>query len=230
MRVARPASGTHNNPDLLLWAFYLLNAADRWVDVEEAYLKAFELAPARLSWRTRPELPHFHKCASALHAIENETSSDHLGLIVKNGSHGRSYERRLTADGVRWCEEHQTLLSDLYSDGIVPSHAGQDDARRIRLIQQSAAYTEWALESEITCSIGQLADAFRCLANSPPGTWQSRFDEYTLAAERNGETNLLAFIEAARNRLIDDPDQTRLHLLDLDNLRRGPYPTEEEDS
>ena len=203
MRVARPAVKTHNNPDLLLWAFYLLNAADRWVDVEEAYLKAFELAPARLSWRTRPELPHFHKCASALHAIENKTSSDHLGLIVKNGPH----ERRLTVDGVRWCEEHQTLLSDLYSDGIVPSATNQDDARRIRLIKQSAAYTAWALESEITCSIGQLADAFRCLANSPPGTWQSRFDEYTLAAERNGETNLLAFIETARNRVEEEASQ-----------------------
>ena len=62
----RPPSEQHNNADLIVWALHLCGGAERWVDVEELYLKAFELAPARLSWRTREDLPDYKKCAKAL--------------------------------------------------------------------------------------------------------------------------------------------------------------------
>jgi len=82
----RAPSGNHNNDDLLVWALHLLGGAERWVDVEELYLKAFELAPARLSWRTRPDLPDYKKCAKALQAVESPKGSNHHGLLAKNGS------------------------------------------------------------------------------------------------------------------------------------------------
>jgi hypothetical protein len=37
------------NSDVFLWALYELGGADEFVDVEEAFIKAFELAPLRLS-------------------------------------------------------------------------------------------------------------------------------------------------------------------------------------
>lgn len=193
----RAPSGNHNNDDLLVWALHLLGGAERWVDVEELYLKAFELAPARLSWRTRPDLPDYKKCAKALQAVESPKGSNHHGLLAKNGS----YERRLTIDGLRWCEEHQEQLSHLYLGGVVPSAAPQDDARRIRSLTNSDAFRLWTDTGELTCQLGELADAFRCLADSPMATWQARLSEHTLAAERNGNDKLTAFINAARCRV-----------------------------
>ena len=38
-----------SNQDLFLWALFLLGGADRDVDVEEIYLKCFEIAPSRPS-------------------------------------------------------------------------------------------------------------------------------------------------------------------------------------
>ena len=37
-----------SNSELFVWALYLLGGAERDVDVEEIYLKCFEIAPARL--------------------------------------------------------------------------------------------------------------------------------------------------------------------------------------
>lgn len=193
----RSPSSNHNNDDLLVWALHVLGGAERWVDVEELYLKAFELAPARLSWRTRPDLPDYKKCAKALQSIERPKRSSHHGLLAKRGA----YERRLTIEGLRWCEEHQELLSSLYMDGVVPSAAPQDDARRIRSLTNSDPFRLWTDTGTLTCQLGELADAFRCLANSPMATWQARLNELTLAADRNGNTELAAFIEAARLRI-----------------------------
>ena len=65
-----PPSSIPNNQDVFVWALYLLGGADQDVDVEAIYLKCFELAPARLAWRTRPDLPDYKKISTSL---TNET-------------------------------------------------------------------------------------------------------------------------------------------------------------
>ena len=195
IKSVRPPSNDHNNADLLVWALHLAGGGDRWVDVEELYLKAFELAPIRLSWRTRPDLPDYKKCAKALFELEDPKRSDHLGLTTKNGA----YERRLSNQGVEWCETHRTLLASLYSStDVVPSASPQDDARRIRTLTSSTAYRQWVETGELTCTLWELAEAFRCRAQSSKTTWFVRLDENTVAARRNGDQELQGFIDAAR--------------------------------
>ncbi len=75
-----PPSDQPNNQDVFVWALYLLGGADRGVDVEEIYLKCFELAPARLGWRTRPDLPDYKKASKALQSIEAKTHIDGFKL------------------------------------------------------------------------------------------------------------------------------------------------------
>ena len=199
IKSVRPPSNDHNNADLLVWALHLAGGGDRWVDVEELYLKAFELAPVRLSWRTRPDLPDYKKCAKALQELEDPKRSDHLGLTAKNGA----YERRLTDQGLQWCETHEALLASLYSStDVVPSASTQDDARRIRTLTGSTAYRSWADTGELTCTLWELAEAFRCMANSPKTKWLVRLDEHAIAARRNSNEELGRFIEAARH-LVD---------------------------
>jgi len=40
------------NWELAVWALGLLDGATSFVDVEDVSLRAFELAPTRLAWRT----------------------------------------------------------------------------------------------------------------------------------------------------------------------------------
>jgi len=191
---ARPPSDVHNNQDLLIWAMYHLGAGDRWVDVEDVYLKAFELGPARLSWRTKSDIPDYKKCAKALQAVEDPNRFEHLGLLEKKNR----YERRLTLAGVAWCEHYAEVLKILYSGGAVPNHPTQDDGRRIRALASTEAFLQWRDSGEMTSNIWELGDAFRCAGDTTPAVWRARLDEHRHAAERNGRNDLVSFIEAAR--------------------------------
>ena len=189
----RSPSETHNNADLLIWAMYLLEGNEKWIDVEDLYLKAFELAPARLSWRTKTDIPDYKKCAKALQEIEDPSKRWHLNVFAKDGS----YKRRLTRDGYQWCRDNQDLLKGLYQGDIVPSAKGQDDERKIRSLTRSEAYQEWLSTGDANLNIWSLAEAFRCTPETSWTTWQTRLEEHFRAAERNGKSDLLTFIEAA---------------------------------
>lgn len=199
---ATPPSKTENNADVLVWSLYQLGATDKWFDVEDLYLKMFELAPARLSWRKHTQYPDYKKCAKALQEVEDVKRSDHLGLVTKRGP----YERRLTLEGLQWCEEHREQLAALYSSTVVPSAAPQHDARLIRNTTRSDAYTMWQETGALPDALGELAEAFMCGPKSPVETWEMRFDERILAARRNGHTELLEFLNAARHRYHQETD------------------------
>ena len=104
----------------------------------------------------------------------------------------------LSIEGHDWCQKHKELLSGLYSGEIVPSATGQDDERKIRRLSRSDAYRNWNPTTPTDLDLWDLADAFRCTADTPWATWQGRLAEHALAAERNGQTDLLAFINAAK--------------------------------
>ena len=71
-----PPSDTANNQDVFLWALYVLGGADRDVDVEDIYLKCFEMAPARLGWRTQPQLPQYKKLRRHLNRSKQKRTLD----------------------------------------------------------------------------------------------------------------------------------------------------------
>lgn len=187
-------SSSHNNADLLVWATYLLGGHERWVDVEEMYLKAFELAPARLSWRTRSDIPDYKKCAKALQELEDTKRSEHLGLLVKQGS----YLRKLTDSGYRWCEMYQTTLSKLYSGGFVPSAVTQEAGRAIRDLEKSEVFLSFQQLGRLECDLWELAEAMRCMVDSSPSVWAARLDSVAIAAIANGRQDILEFVEASR--------------------------------
>jgi len=194
----RPPTDQHTNADLIVWALHLCGGAERWVDVEELYLKAFELAPARLSWRTREDLPDYKKCAKALQEVEDPKSGKHLPVFMKQGP----YERRLTADGLSWCEAHLEHLSRLYSStDVVPSASPQDDARRLKALTGSAAFLDWQETGQLSSTRWELAEAFRCRANSPDATWHARLDEHAASARRNGHQDAERFIDLVRSHI-----------------------------
>ena len=98
-----PASGVPNNQDVFVWALFQLGGAEHDVDVEAIFLRSFDLAPARLGWRTRPDLPDYKKAAKALQSVESKT---HVGLVHRTSP----YLRRLTTAGTVWVEQNRSIL------------------------------------------------------------------------------------------------------------------------
>ena len=150
-----PPSEEPNNQDVFIWALYLLGGADLDIDVEAVYLKSFKLAPARLGWRTHPEIPDYKKTAKALQSVE---ASTHVGLVQRQGP----YHRRLTAEGVRWVEANRAQLeAELHS---------RDSANMgPQLNALWALYAKWARPTDQWKPpyITELLVATSCLAAGP---------------------------------------------------------------
>ena len=193
-REVKAPSSSHNNADLLVWATFILGGHEQWVDVEEMYLKAFELAPARLSWRTRSDIPDYKKCAKALQELEDAKRSEHLGLLAKQGS----YLRKLTDDGYRWCKTYQTTLSKLYSGGFVPSAVTQEAGRAIRDLEKAEVFHRFQQLGRLDCDLWELAEVMRCMVDSSLVVWAARLDSIAIAATANGRQDILEFVEASR--------------------------------
>lgn len=191
--VGRPSS-KHNNADLLVWACYVIGGFERWVDVEELYLKVFELGPARLSWRTRPDLPDYKKCAKALQELEDPKRSDHLGLFAKQGK----YTRKLTVEGLEWCRKYESLLISLYGHSSVPNAAIQGPSRTIRTIEEAGAFRAFQATGIVTSEKWELAEALRCMIDSKRHVWDARLDQVAAAAEANGRLDVLEFVARIR--------------------------------
>ena len=189
-----PPSFDANNNDLLVWSLFLLDGAEKWVDVENIYLKAFELGPARLSWRTRADIPDYKKVSKALQSVEASGNRWHQ-LLEKRGPH----ERKLSLAGQDWCQKYNDQLTNLYSGStVVRSAPTQLAGRRVRDIESSDLFQRWCLDRTIDLPEHELAVVFRCLPGSARSTWIVRFDETMVDSQRNGNTDVADFVNTAR--------------------------------
>lgn len=197
VRPVRAPSTDHNNADLLVWACFVAGGYEQWLDVEELYLKAFELGPNRLGWRTRPDIPDYKKCAKALQEVEDPKRSDHLGLLLKNGQ----YTRKLSDAGLEWCKAYTPLLEQLYGGGYVPAQSTSEMARVLSGVTDSDAFRHFKSDGNLEVELWQLADALQCLPGSTLAVWMARLDRLRVAAEQHNREDVLGFIGQARDRV-----------------------------
>jgi hypothetical protein len=181
-----PPSDTANNQDALVYALYLLGGADRDIDVEDMFLKCHELAPARLSWRTRPDLPDYKKVSKALQSVE---ASTHYGLF----HHTNQYARRLTLDGVRWVETYLETLKKVYSTKPVEaSKATNMHERKRQEIKNGDIWPVFKSEP-FSLSKEDFAAVLQCSAASSETTWKSRIHDIKRAADVLQDDELMQF-------------------------------------
>ena len=184
-----PPSDTANNQDVFLWALYVLGGADRDVDVEDIYLKCFEMAPARLAWRTQPQLPDYKKTSKALQSVE---ASTHVGLIHRP----HQYSRRLTIEGIKWVEAYKEILERVYSKQVVAASTNTNMYERTRQsIKDSSSWRVFQSDPKML-DIADLAALLRCTATSPQETWKSRLLDLKRAAEVLDDKDLAEFARA----------------------------------
>jgi hypothetical protein len=182
------------NTDVFLWALYELGGADDFVDVEDAFFRAFELAPLRLAWRTRSTLPDLKKCSKALRDAEGREPR----LLVKHGSE----MRRLTVEGQRWIEQNFDRLAEaLGRDQLVRAPRTRVPSRLVTEALQSTAFKTWAETGAITDEKWRLAEMLRCSPDSSRDVFRDRLETLRSAAYSAGRLDALGFLDAlARDR------------------------------
>ncbi len=171
-------------------ALYELGGAEKSIDVEAIYLRAFEIAPARFSWRTRPDLPDYKKVSKALQSVEATT---HVGLVLRVDEH----HRRLTPEGAAWTEQHLETLKSLYggSGAVEASSRNEHEALR-RRVKASPAFAHWKTTGDV--DIGRLAPALECSPASPAAVWEARCSDVIRAGTVLVDSELEAFGAQAR--------------------------------
>lgn len=183
-----PPSPEANNQDVFVWALYLLGGADKDVDVEEIYLKCFELAPARLGWRTHPEIPDYKKTSKALQSIEATT---HVGLLHRP----HKYSRRLTLEGVKWVEAYRSILEKNYSKAIVQaSKTTNQHERKRHELKKSDAWAKFLIDPS-TVEISDAAAALQCSAASPMSVWSGRVNDLRRTGDLLSDESILNFAD-----------------------------------
>lgn len=183
-----PPSPEANNQDVFVWALYLLGGADKDVGVEDVCLKCFEIAPARFSWRTHPELPDGVKGLKALSVAENKT---HVGLILRPNK----FNCRLTLEGIKWVEAYRAILEKIYSKGIVQaSKTTNQHERRRHELKKSDAWAKFLIDPK-TVEISDAAAALQCSAASPMSVWSGRVNDLRRTGDLLSDESILNFAD-----------------------------------
>ena len=195
-----PPSAEANNQDVFVWALYLLGGADKDVDVEDIYLKCFELAPARLGWRTHPEIPDYKKTSKALQSIEATT---HVGLLHRP----HKYSRRLTLEGIKWVEAYRAILEKNYSKALVQaSKATNQHERKRHELKKSDAWAKFLVDPA-TVEISDAAAALQCSAASPMSIWSGRVNDLRRTGDLLSDESILDFADFIESQFISGRKQ-----------------------
>jgi len=178
-----------SNSELFVWALYLLGGAEHDVDVEDIYLKCFEIAPARLGWRTKPEIPDYKKTAKALQSVEAETKFIHK-------SH--QYARRLTSSGLTWINQNMDKLQSTYGFQKVKPAATNHFYQRSAFIKAHPIWKDFQKSNSVDV-LHTLADSLECSPASPAQTWDGRFVELQTMANVLQDEELSEFLIFAKD-------------------------------
>lgn len=185
----RPTPREISNTDLCIWAMYLLSAHIRPVDVEEIYLKLFEVAPEKFSWRTRSDLPNMRNGLTALGKLEKDLYPE---FVIK----ASPTSRMLSELGLRWIATNKQKFEGLGNGHRVMPSRQNSDVQQIRRLQGSPAWSTW--QKGLRPDLEQLAEAFSCSPSSSRATWESRLNSAVFAAEVSGLEEAKNFIKEAR--------------------------------
>lgn len=183
-----PPSPEANNQDIFVWALYLLGGADNDIGVEDVCLKCFEIAPARFSWRTHPELPDGVKGLKALSVAENKS---HVGLILRPNK----FNCRLTLEGIKWVEAYKSILEKNYSKAIVQaSKTTNQHERKRHELKKSDAWAKFLVDPT-TVEISDAAAALQCSAASPMSVWAGRVNDLRRTGDLLSDESILNFAD-----------------------------------
>lgn len=178
-----------SNWEIFVWALDQLGGTTKFIDIEDIFLKCFEIAPERFAWRTRSDLPDYKRCSKALRDAEARTPR----LLVKRQD---AFRRQLTADGQRWVEANSGRLQDILSGTASGEHlASPPNRRMLAMLKSAPVFEAWKNTGELESEKWRYADLFKCSPDSDQRIWRSRLEQIRSAAHAASDEDALSFLE-----------------------------------
>ena len=177
-----------SNSEIFLWALHQLGGSSTFVDIEAAFVKCFEYAPNRFSWRTRRDLPDYKKCAKALRDAEAKVPA----LLIKTRDRVR---RQLTVDGQKWIAANSPRLAELLEGNrVVQEPRTRPSSRLLVELERSEEFRAWSESAALPDQKWKVADVLRCSADSDVKVWNSRLELLKSMAHAAGKQMILRFL------------------------------------
>jgi hypothetical protein len=175
------------NWEIFVWSLSRLGRAGEFVDVEDAFIDCFELAPKRFAWRTRNDLPDYKKCSKALR--DAEARRPQLLVKTRNG-----LKRQLTVEGQEWVRANERrMVVAVHSGKVVQEPRSRPRVRMLDTAERSDAYQRWIADG-ILPEKWQVGELLRCLPDSDFRIWHERLEVMRAAANGADRVRLLEFL------------------------------------
>ena len=175
------------NWELFVWALSLLGGSTEFKDVEDVFIRCFELAPKRFSWRSHKEIPDYKKCSKALQ--EAETRRPPFFVKTRDG-----YKRQLTVEGQKWIRENENRMQAIAHGGTtIREPRTRPNARMLAEVERSTVYVQWEKEGVLPNEKWKYAEILRCSPDSERQIWESRLQILRAAANDAERNRLLKF-------------------------------------
>ena len=177
-----------DNPDVLPFALYQLGGAGEFIDVEDVFLRSYQLAPERFGWRTKT-IPNYKTLAEALQRLERH----HPGLMLKTPG---GLTRQLSAEGIQWVREHQAQFDELQQQPGKNPPTRRPGQRLLNALRDSPLVQTFLGSGEVVPLLKhEVADVLMCSPDSPAAVWRERLETFRSAAADVNREDLMRFLD-----------------------------------
>lgn len=180
-----------DNPDIIPFALYELGGSGRFVDVEDVFVRCYELAPERFRWR-KHDIANYKTLSKALRDFEGS----HPSFLVKTAD---GLSRQLSAEGNAWVRQSLPLFeSVLHKPGANPPTRRRDH-RILNEFSNHPVVRSFADGRSPNLIKHEIADLLLCAPDSPKAVWRERLETYRSAAADAARSDLVDFLKFLRD-------------------------------
>jgi len=179
---------TVGNRDIIPYALYLLGGSGRYIDVEEIFVRCYEIAPQRFSWRTHP-LPNYKTASKALRDFEARFPN---ALMKTQDGLGR----QLSTEGIEWVRGRLSNLEHVFGLPLGGMSRRRPSQRLLGEFAANPIVEKHLRGIRVEVTRYQAAEILLCAPDSPPEVWRERLETYRSASEAVGRSDLKGFLAA----------------------------------
>lgn len=183
------------NVDFIPISLSELEGIGRFIDVEDLFIKCYELSPERFGWR-KYKYPNY----KILHKALTDFEEKYPEFIIKTPD---GLSRQLTAEGVEWTKNRLPIFRKLLQSPEIAAPKKRPNQKILNEIAVNNLFIDFSEGRKPELDKFEVADLLLCSPDSPSALWNERLISYKSTAEDSKRTDLVDFFDY----LIDDrPD------------------------
>ena len=177
-----------DNPEIIAFALFDLGGVGAFVDIEEVFFRAYEIAPERFGWHSKP-IANYKSLSKALRDFEGS----HPGLMMKTAD---GLARQLTAEGVDWINSNMVRYRFVLTVPGANPPTRRPSQRILNEIQQHPMLRRLLDGAEdVEISRYEAADMLLCTPDSRPAVWRERLETYQSAAADSDRRDIVRLLD-----------------------------------